>query len=249
MKSFEGKVVLVSGASSGIGEAAAVQFERAGAVVYGLASGAASRDAAAGRHPGVRWLAANLARRAEIDAAVARVVGEAGRLDVLINNAGIYQFAPVEATGEAMVRDQFEVNVFGLIFLTQAALPALERSRGTIVNVSSTSAHKALPNQSVYGATKAAVESLTRAWAGEFGPRGVRVNAISPGPTMTDGVAKLPLPEEAREALIKQVLKAVPLGRMATSEEVARWLLIAADPSVTWLTGQVIGIDGGMSVT
>jgi NAD(P)-dependent dehydrogenase (short-subunit alcohol dehydrogenase family) len=188
MKSFEGKVALISGASAGIGEAAAVLLQGAGAVMYGLAS-------------------------------------------------------------EATVRDQVEVNVFGLIFLTQTALPALERSRGTIVNVSSTSATRALPNQSIYGATKAAVESLTRALAGVLGPRGVRVNAISSGPTMTRGVAKIPLPEGAFEAMKERLLKAVPLGRMASSEEVARWLLLVADPSVTWLTGQVIGVDGGLSVT
>lgn len=249
MKSFEGSVFLVSGAGSGIGEATAVALGQRGAIVYGLTRTADSLAAARERHPQIRWRGVEVANRAEVDAVVASVVGEAGRLDGLVNNAGIYTFAPLEASSEEMMRRQLDVNVLGTIFLTQASLAALRESRGTVVNVSSTAAHKAMSNQSVYAATKGAVESLTRAWALELAPHGVRVNAVSPGPTMTAGVAKIPMPPGMFEAAKEQLLRTLPLGRMGTSEEVAHWIVALADPSVTWLTGQIVGIDGGLSVS
>lgn len=249
MQSSEKRVVLISGASSGIGEAAATLLQGTGAVVYGLTSGPATLAAARERHPKIRWLSANVASRAEVSAAVETVVAEAGRLDTLVNNAGIYKFAPLEASDDAVLRSQFEVNVYGVVYLTQASLSALKKSRGSIVNVSSTSARKAMPDQSLYAATKAAVESLTRSWALELAPSGVRVNAIAPGPTETEGVARLPIPKEMFEVMKQHILKQVPLGRMATSEEVAQWIVTLSDPKVTWLTGQVLGIDGGLSVS
>jgi NAD(P)-dependent dehydrogenase (short-subunit alcohol dehydrogenase family) len=247
MKTFKECVVLISGASSGIGEAAAVAFQAAGAVVYGLASKATTLKAARERHSGIRWLVADVTRPSETELAVKTVLEQAGRLDVLVNNAGIYKFASLESMSDEHVRSLFEVNVFGLISLTRSALPALKVSRGTIVNVSSTAAQKPMSDVpvSTYAATKGAVESLTRAWALELAPSGVRVNAVSPGPTETAGIARLGMPE----GMIAQVAKTIPLGRIANSDEVAHWIVALADPSVTWLTGQVLGVDGGVSVS
>jgi len=248
MKNYQGKVVLVTGASSGIGEATAVAFESAGARVYGLASREETLHAARERHPTIQWLAADLGKRAEIEAAVTEIVKKEARLDTLVNNAGIYLFAPLQGSNDEMMRRQFETNVFGLVAITKAALPKLIESRGTIVNVSSTSARKPTANQSIYAATKAAVESLTRSWAIELGPSGVRVNAIAPGPTETPGIARLPLPKDVLEAARAQIIASLPLGRIGTSEEVAHWIVALADPTVTWVTGQVIGVDGGLGV-
>ena len=248
MTSFDGHVFLVSGASSGIGEATAVALRQRGAIVYGLASSAGSLGPARERHPEVRWLSADVASKAEVEAAVGAVLAGAGRLDGLVNNAGIYRFAPLEASSEEMMQRQFAVNVFGTVLLTQAALGALRQSKGTIVNVSSTAASKAMVNQSVYAATKGAVESLTRAWAIEQAPHGVRVNAVSPGPTLTAGVARIPMPPGMLEAAKEQIRRAVPLGRMGSSEEIAHWIAALSDPSVTWVTGQILGVDGGLSV-
>jgi NAD(P)-dependent dehydrogenase (short-subunit alcohol dehydrogenase family) len=126
---------------------------------------------------------------------------------------------------------------------------ALEVSRGTIVNISSAAGHKAAPGAAHYGASKAALESLTRSWALELAPHGIRVNAIAPGPTETPVFRKAGLPEEMVQPVKEAFVKQVPLGRMASTEEVVRWVVAIAEPSGTWVTGQVLSIDGGMSLT
>jgi NAD(P)-dependent dehydrogenase (short-subunit alcohol dehydrogenase family) len=248
-KAFEGKVVLVTGANSGIGETAAIRLQEAGATVFGLARREDALAAARSRHPQVHWLLADVTNEAQVTAAVQAAVKEGGRLDVVVNNAGTGTFAPLEQSTAEAVRSQFEVNVFGLTFVSRAALAALKASRGSIVNIGSAAGHKAMPGGSHYGATKAAVESLTRSWAVELAPFGVRVNAIAPGPTDTPVFEKLGLPMEAIGAAKAQFVKQVPLGRIASTDEIVHWIVALADPSVTWLTGQILSIDGGMSLT
>ncbi len=248
-QSFEGKVVLVTGANSGIGETAAALFSQAGAKVYGMARRRESLEAARARHPGIHWVLADVTDAGAVSAAVGSIVREAGRLDVLVNNAAVFVFGPLEQSSEAMIRSQFEANVYGAIFVAQAALPALKDSRGTIINISSAAGHKPVPGGSIYGSTKAALESLTRSWALELAPHGVRVNALAPGPTETSGFEKMGLPPEQIAAVKASFVKQVPLGRMASTEEVSRWIVSLADPAATWITGQVLSVDGGMSLT
>jgi NAD(P)-dependent dehydrogenase (short-subunit alcohol dehydrogenase family) len=245
---FDGKVVIVTGATSGIGEATASAFQEAGARVYGFARRKDAVGAAREKHPNIQWLVADVADEVQATRAVAEIVHEAGRLDIVVNNAGVGVFAPLEnSTGET-IRPQFEVNVLGTTFVTRAALAALKASKGSVVNISSASGHRPAPGAAHYGASKAAIESLTRSWAVELAPYGVRVNSIAPGPTETPGIDKLGVPAEAIPQLKQGLVKGVPLGRMADSREIARWVVAIADPSVTWVTGQVLGIDGGMSV-
>jgi len=135
------------------------------------------------------------------------------------------------------------------MLITQAAIAALTASKGSNVNIGSAAGHKPVPGGSSYGATKAAVESLTRSWALELAPKGIRVDVVCPGPTETPVFGKLPIPAEMVPAVKAQFTAQVPLGRMASTEEVAKWVVAIADPSVTWMTGAILSIDGGMSLT
>jgi NAD(P)-dependent dehydrogenase (short-subunit alcohol dehydrogenase family) len=247
-QSFEGKVVIVTGASSGIGEATAVAFQETGARVYGFTRRKAAVETARAKYPKIHWLQADVAIEAQATSAVEAVVAETGRLDIVVNNAGVSVFVPLEQSTGDLIRPQFEVNVLGTTFVTRAAVAALKASKGSVVNISSAAGHKPSPGAAHYGATKAAIESLTRSWAIELAPHGVRVNAIAPGPTETPGFDNIGAPEVV--AQIKQgIAKQVPLGRMASSREIAHWVVAIADPGVTWVTGQVLGVDGGMSLT
>jgi NAD(P)-dependent dehydrogenase (short-subunit alcohol dehydrogenase family) len=248
MATFTNKIVFVTGASSGIGEATALAFAEAGARVYGTArTDAAAREARA-RYPQIHWLKLDVRDAGAVRAAVDSVVKEAERIDVLVNNAGVARLLPLQATSADDIALQFETNVYGLTYVTQAALPALQGARGTIVNVASTSGHKAQQFGSLYGATKAAVESLTRSWALELAPSGVRVNAISPGPVRTPIIGKLGLPSEMIATLAEALPKSLPLQRIGEPSEIAHWVLALADSGAGWVTGQVFSIDGGQSI-
>jgi NAD(P)-dependent dehydrogenase (short-subunit alcohol dehydrogenase family) len=249
MTNFQGKTVLVTGANSGIGEVAAEMFVRAGATTFGLVRRQAALESARKKHPAVHWILGDVGKAADLQAALEQVVNQSGRLDVLVNNAGVFEPGPLEAASEQGIRTQFDINVVGLVLTTQAALPALISSKGSILNIGSAAGHKPVPGGSIYGATKAAVESLTRSWALELAGKGVRVNAVCPGPTETPVFNKLGVPVEMVPAVKAQFVAQVPLGRIAAIDEVARWILTVSDPSVTWMTGAILAIDGGMSLT
>jgi len=248
-KPYDGKVVLVTGANSGIGETIAVKFAEAGAKVFGLARRKEALAEARERHPNIHWLLADVTKAGQVKAAVESLGREAGRLDVLVNNAALFFLVPLEQTSEEQIRSQLEANVLGPTVMTQAALPLIKASRGSIVNISSVVGHKPAPGASVYAATKAALESLTRSWALELAPHGVRVNAVAPGPVETGGFAKAGIPAEMVPVVVAKFVEQVPLGRAGSTDEVARWVVAIAEPSVTWVTGQVLSIDGGMSLT
>jgi NAD(P)-dependent dehydrogenase (short-subunit alcohol dehydrogenase family) len=247
-RAFDGKIVLVTGANSGIGEAIALAFLEGGATVFGLVRRNEALEESRRRHPMIRWVLADVANAKEVKPAIEAVIKEAGRLDVLVNNAGIYHFSSLEETSEELVRRQFEINVFGTTFATQAALPALKKSRGCVINNASILGHKPSTDAGIYAATKAAIESLTRSWAIELAPFGVRVNAVAPGPIDTPGFEKSGIPASGLAKVKEDLKRKVPLGRLGTSQEVARWAVALAGSDASWITGQIFGIDGGSGI-
>lgn len=180
---------------------------------------------------------------------IAAVIERHGRLDVLVNNAGAGAILPLADADAAQVRDIFEVNVIGPSLLARAALPHLEASKGVILNLSSTFGHKAGALLSHYGASKAAVEHLTRCWALELAPRGIRVNAIAAGPTETDFLAeRMGLTPEQIQAVKADEAARIPLGRRGEPADVAAAIVALAGPMGGWITGQVFAVDGGLNI-
>lgn len=171
-----------------------------------------------------------------------------GKLDVLVNNAGAGATAPLESITAKQITDLFSVNVVGSSLLAAAGIPHLRATRGTIINVSSTIGHKPVPYLSHYGASKAALDYLTRAWALELAPD-IRVNAIAPGPTESGALTgMMGLTKEQAEAVKEQERAVIPLKRRGVPEDVSSWIVWLSDPSTVWVTGQVIGVDGGFGI-
>ena len=247
MSKLTGKVALVTGASKGIGAAIAKALAAAGAsVVVNYSSSQAGADAvvAAIAAAGGRAVAVggNVAKAADAQAIVAAAIQHFGRLDVLVNNSGVYEFAPLEAITEAQFHRHFDVNVLGLLLVTQAASKHLGAG-ASIINISSTVTAVTPPATAVYTATKGAVDAITGVLALELAPRQIRVNAINPGLVQTEGTHSAGIVGSDFE---KGIVAQTPLGRAGRPEDIAKIAVFLASDDSGWLTGEKLLASGGM---
>jgi len=247
-KKLDGKVAVVTGASKGIGAAIARQLADEGAsVVVNYSSGRedAERVVAAISESGGRAIAvqANVSKRPEINRLFAETKKAFGDLDILVNNAGIYEMAPLESVTEEHFHKHFDINVLGLLLTSQEALKYFGPSGGSIVNTSSIVSTGSLPGASVYSATKAAVDAVTRSLAKELGSRKIRVNAVNPGMVETEGTHRAGITESNFR---KQTEALTPLGRIGQPKDIAPAVAFLASSEASWITGETLYITGGL---
>ena len=246
-KKLTGKVAVVTGASKGIGAGIAKQLAAEGAAVvvnYGSSKTGADKIVAEITSAGGKAVAvqADMAKKAEIERLFAEAKKAFGRLDILVN-AGIYESSPLENVTEEHFHKQFNLNVLGLILATQAAAKLFDSAGGSIINISSVVSTLGFPNYAVYSGTKGAVDAITRSLAKELGPRGIRVNAINPGPVETEGAHAAGIAEgDMRKHLEAQV----PLGRIGQPQDITGAAVFLASQDSSWITGETFVISGGM---
>lgn len=247
MAKLNEKVAIVTGASKGIGAAIAKALAQQGAaVVVNFASSKADAEAVVQEitAAGGRAVAAqgDVSKAAEAQALVDTAIREFGRLDVLVNNSGIYEFAPIEALTEEHYRRQFDVNVLGVLLASQAASPHLGEG-ASIINISSAITHVNTPGAAAYAGTKGAVNAITGVLANELAPRKIRVNAVSPGYVVTEGTHTAGIVGSDMET---GMIAQTPLGRAGTPGDIADVVAFLASDDARWLTGEVITASGGI---
>jgi 3-oxoacyl-[acyl-carrier protein] reductase len=247
MPNLKGKVAIVTGASKGIGAAIAEDLAREGAsVIVNYSSSPQKAEEVVGRIKAnggsAKAVRADVSKPAEARQLIDATLAEFGRADILVNNAGVYEFRPLPEVDEAHFDRMFDLNVKGLVFATQAAVKAFGENGGTVINISSMASLAATPNGSVYSATKAAVDSVTRTLAAELGPKKILVNSVLPGPVETDGALSLSNWDEFSARLVQQT----PLGRVGKPADIAKVVSFLASNAAGWITGQVIPVAGGL---
>ncbi|RDH78809.1 SDR family NAD(P)-dependent oxidoreductase [Mycolicibacterium moriokaense] len=239
MNNFEGNTALVTGATAGIGYAIALELARQGATVI-VHGRNAERGAKAVRDienagGSARFIAADLATADD----VRRLATEAGDVDILVNNAGVYSFAPTFDTTDADFDSHFDTNVRAPYLLVQKLVPGMvRRGHGSVVNISTVAASTPTADSGIYGASKAALDLLTKLWADEFGEAGVRVNAVAPGPVETEGTAEL-------ADIVDGLARTRTLKRIGEPQEIANAVAFLASPAASYINGVVLDVDGG----
>ncbi len=247
-KKLEGQVAVVTGASKGIGAAVAEHLAAAGAaVVVNYASSKTGAEAVVNRirQAGGKAVAvqADVSKPEDVRRLFAETKKAFGKLDILVNNAGVYEFALLEAISVEHFHKHFDLNVLGLLLATQEAVKQFGPAGGSIVNISSVAAALTPPNTSVYSASKAAVNAITRSLAAELGPRKIRVNAVAPGVIETEGLHASGI---AGSDFQKGAETQAPLGRIGRPDDVAPAVVFLASPESAFTTGETLYISGGL---
>jgi 3-oxoacyl-[acyl-carrier protein] reductase len=248
MSKLAGKVAVVTGASKGIGAAIAKALAAEGASVvvnYASSKEGADRVVAAIAAAGGRAIAVqgDVSKAADVTKLFAATKQAFGKVDVLVNNAGVYGFSPLEQLTESEMQRQFGTNVFGLLLTSQAALPLFTEAGGSIINVSSVVSRVAPPMSVIYTATKGAVDAITAVLAKDLGARRIRVNSINPGMVETEGAHSAGFIGSDFE---KDHVKQVPLGRLGQPEDIAKIAVFLASEDAGWMTGETLIASGGI---
>jgi 3-oxoacyl-[acyl-carrier protein] reductase len=249
MNELTGKVAIVTGASKGIGAGIAKYLAAAGAAVavnYASSREGADKVVAEITAKGGKAIAVHgdVAKKADVKKIFEATLASFGRLDILVNNAGVYQMQPLEAVTEAEFHREFDINVLGMILAIQEAVNHFGSNGGSVINVTSIAGTGAFPNSVVYSATKAAIDSLTRVLAAELGPRKIRVNAIAPGVTITEGFNAMG--EDVSKNFESYAISQTPLGRVGQPEDIAKLAVFLASDQSAWITGERIAASGGL---
>jgi 3-oxoacyl-[acyl-carrier protein] reductase len=247
MGRLAGKAAIVTGASKGIGAAIAKALAAEGAaVVVNYSSSKAGADAVVDAITGAGGKAVavggNVSKRADAQSIVDSAIEHFGRLDILVNNSGIYEFAPIEEVTAEHFHKHFDVNVLGLLLVTQAAVAHIGEG-GSIINISSVVSRITPAMSAVYSGTKGAVDAITGALARELGPRKIRVNSINPGMVVTEGTQSSGIIGSDMDAA---VVSQTPLGRLGNPEDIAGVAVFLASDEARWLTGEHLIAGGGL---
>jgi len=247
MGKLTGKVAIVTGASKGIGASIAKSFAAAGASV--VVNYAGSKEGAdkvvaeiVARDGKAIAVQGDVSKSADVKRLFAETKKAFGKLDVLVNNAGIFEFAPLEQSTEEAFHRQFNINVLGTLLTIQESLNYFGPSGGNVINLSSVVSEKAVPSSSIYSATKGAVDTLSLNLASELAPRKIRVNTIAPGGVETEGSHRVGMIGSDFE---KQIVAETPLGRIGQPDDIAKVALFLASDDAAWLTGERISASGG----
>jgi NAD(P)-dependent dehydrogenase (short-subunit alcohol dehydrogenase family) len=246
MARLTGKVAVVTGGNSGIGLATAKRFREEGAKVVISGRDQKTLDQAVKTMGGdVLAVRGDVSKLGDLDKLYKLVAEKFGKIDVLFANAGIAKFAPVGDSTEALFDETFDINVKGVFFTIQKALPLLNEGASIIIN-SSVVNETGAASASVYAATKAAVRSFARTLTSELVDRGIRINVVSPGPITTPIFGRTGLPQEAVDEFARGIKERVPMKRFGKPEEIASTVLFLATPESSYITGVDINVDGGL---
>jgi len=247
-KKLAGKVAIVTGASKGIGTSIALHLAAEGAAIvvnYATSKEGADKVVAEITKQGGKAVAvkANVSQQADIKHLFAETIKAFGKVDILVNNAGIYEFAPLEAVTAEHFHKLFDLNVLGLVLTTQEAVKHFGTRGGNVINISSVVATATPATTTIYSATKAAVDAVTRSLAKELGPRKIRVNSINPGMVETEGVHAAGM---SQGDFRKQIEAQTPLGRIGQPKDIGPAAVFLASDDSSWITGETLYISGGM---